>query len=246
MGGVIVLQHIHQHDNKLFESVVQNLKEKSYQELRALPKREQLVLPDISEHTTIEISVQFYEIDSAIHITASQFLWLSESNDPSLINGMHNISVPLPNKNSNFFYSGHCKTEFFYVLPNDMVTDDVFIRNDFAEEHILEIADWFGKTGLTDQEERLLPKYVRYEYGDLLVDDDGLKAYDLTYLGHYPLNARLIKLLQLETKSQPKDIYIWHYYDDHFAYAYHNDDGTLAYEIGNRCPLDQLQLAKQA
>lgn len=246
MGDVIVLQHIHQHDNELFESIVQKLKEKSYQELRTLPEREQLILSDISEHTTIEVSSQFYEIDSAIHITISQFLWLAELNDPSLIRGMHNISIPLPNPNPTLLYSGHCKTEFFYVLPNNVITDDVFIRDDFAEGHIREAADWFGQTGLSDEEERLLPKYVRYEYGDLLVDEDGLKAHDLTYLGNYPLNAQLIKLLQLETKSQPKEIYIWHYYDDHFAYAYRNDDGTLAYDIGNHCPLDQLQLAKQA
>ncbi|GAA5095056.1 hypothetical protein [Wohlfahrtiimonas larvae] len=241
-----MLLQIHQSDNQIFESIVQKFKEKSYQELLTLPEREQLVIDALSEHTTIEVTQQFYEIDSAVHITISQFFWLSEINDPSLITGMHNISIPLPNSNDKLFYSGHCKTEFFYALPNNIITDDIFIRNDFAEEIILEQANWFGQTGLSDPEERMLPKYVRYEYGDLLVDEDGLKAHDLTFLGCYPLNSQLIKLLRLDTSSQPTQIYIWHYYDNHYAYAYHNANGILEYEIGNQYPLEQLQLAKQA
>lgn len=241
-----MLQQIHQHDNQIFESAVQNLKEKSYQELLMLPEREQLIITDISEHTTIEVTKQFYPIDSAIHITVTQFLWLSSHNTPSLIEGMHNAVVPLPNANEALIYSGHCKSEFFYALHNNTVTDDIFIRNDLAEESVIEVADWFGTTGLTESEERMLPKYVRYEYGDLLVDDDGLKAHDLTYLGQYALNAKLIKLLRLDTSSQPSQIYVWHYYDDHYAYAYRNADDLLTYEISNRCPIDQLQKAKQA
>lgn len=241
-----MLQQIHQHDNQIFESIVQDLKNKSYQTLRELPEREQLVIGDISEHTTIEVTQQFYPIDSALHITITQFFWLSESNAPSLIEGMHNVLIPLANPNPSLVYSGHCKSEFFYALPDNTITDDIFIRNDLAEEHILEIADWFGKTGLSDSEERLLPKYVRYEYGDLLVDDDGLKAYDLTFIGCYKLNAKLIKLLKLDTKSHPNLIYIWHYYDEHYAYAYRNNDEILAYEIGSHCPIDQLQNIKQA
>lgn len=246
MGEVIVLLQIHQSDHQIFESIVQSLKEQSYQDLRALPEREQLVVDEISEHTTIEVTQQFYEIDAAVHITVTQFFWLSDANTPNLISGMQNVLVPLPNPNPTLIYSGHCKSEFFYVLTDNTITDDIFIRNDFAEEHIEEIADWFGTTGLTNTEERMLPKYVRYEYGDLLVDEDGLKAHDLTFLGCYPLNAQLIKLLQLDTQSQPTAIYIWHYYDDHYAYAYRDDEGILRYEIGNRCPLDQLQMIKQA
>ncbi|MGL4673899.1 MAG: hypothetical protein ACRCXK_03465 [Wohlfahrtiimonas sp.] len=241
-----MLLQIHQSDNQIFESIVQKLKEQSYQDLWALPEREQLVIDDISEHTTIEVTRQFDDIDSAIHITITQFLWLSDDNSPNFIDSMQNALIPLPNPNPDLVYSGHCKSEFFYALIDNTITDDIFIRNDFAEEHIEEVADWFGTTGLNDSEERMLPKYVRYEYGDLLVDDDGLKAYDLTFLGQYPLNAKLIKLLKLETSSQPTQIYVWHYYDDHYAYAYRNQEGIIEYEIGNRCPLDQLQLAKQA
>jgi len=246
MGEVIVLLQIHQSDNQVFESIVQNLKEKSYQDLRALPEREQLVIDGISEHTTIEVTQQQYEIDSAIHITVTQFLWLSDANSPNFIDSMQNVLIPLPNPNPALIYSGHCKSEFFYALKDNTITDDIFIRNDFAEEHIEEVADWFGTTSLSHEEERNLPKYVRYEYGDLLVDEDGLKAHDLAYLGQYTLNAKLMKLLRLDTSSQPDHIHIWHYYDDHYAYAYRNSDGTLAYEIGNRCPIDQLQKAKQA
>ncbi len=239
-----MLLQVHQGDNQIFETIVQKLKEKSYQALKALPEHEQLVIDDLSEHTTIEVSKQFYEIDSAIHITVTQFFWLSDVNATNLIQGMHNVLVPLPNPNNNLVYSGHCKSEFFYALTDNTITDDIFVRNDFAEDHILEKADWLGKTGLSDLEEQMLPKYVRYEYGDLLVDEDGLKAHDLTFLGCYSLNPKLIKSLKLDTSSQPEYIYIWHYYDDHYAYAYYDSDGALEYEIGNQYPLEQLQQAK--
>lgn len=242
-----MLQQIHQYDHQIFETIVQSLKNKSYQELRSLPEREQLQFDLISEHTTIEITSQSYEIDDAIHITVTLFLWLpADAGTPNFIQGMNNVLIPLPNPNSSLIYSGHCKSEFFYMLTDNTTTDDIFIRNDYAEEHISETADWFGLTGLTDKEERALPRYVRYEYGDLLVDEDGLKAHDLTFLGQYPLNSELFKLLHLDTANQPDHIYIWHYYDDHYAYAYYNSDQNLEYEIGNRCPIEALQSFKQA
>lgn len=81
----------------------------------------------------------------------------------------------------------------FYVLPNNQVTDDIFIRNEIAEDTLLENADWFGKTGLTESEERNLPKYIRAEYGHLLTDDDGIKAEDLTFIGCFKLNQQILK-----------------------------------------------------
>lgn len=52
-----------------------------------------------------------------------------------------------------------------------------------AEERILEQADWIGKTGLFEQEERELPRYLRRELHEFLDEPDGLKAADLVYLG---------------------------------------------------------------
>lgn len=51
------------------------------------------------------------------------------------------------------------------------------------EHEVLEVADWFGTTGLDDATERELPRYLRRELGEYLDDPDGLKASDLRYLG---------------------------------------------------------------
>ena len=55
-----------------------------------------------------------------------------------------------------------------------------------AEHKIIEEAPWFGKTGLNEETERHLPRYLRLEFGESLFDPDSLKAADLTYLGAFP------------------------------------------------------------
>jgi hypothetical protein len=51
-----------------------------------------------------------------------------------------------------------------------------------VDRNLVEVADWFGKTGLSDEDERELPKYLRREFGEVGADD-GLRAADLKYLG---------------------------------------------------------------
>ena len=51
------------------------------------------------------------------------------------------------------------------------------------EEAVRESAPWFGKTGLADDVERELPRYLRREYGQLLSEPGALQAGDLEYLG---------------------------------------------------------------
>lgn len=52
-----------------------------------------------------------------------------------------------------------------------------------AEESVREEADWIGTTGLNEDIERELPKYLRREFGEQLLDEASLKAKDLTYCG---------------------------------------------------------------
>jgi len=73
-----------------------------------------------------------------------------------------------------------------------MMQDPEFVarKREFIEarEHeaaVIEIADWFGQTGLPEEIERQLPNYIRLEFGESLFDDDGLKAADLEYLGRF-------------------------------------------------------------
>ena len=55
-------------------------------------------------------------------------------------------------------------------------------RSYAEEETVIEAAPWFGTTGLDEEVERELPKYLRREFGELLLDDDSLKARDLADL----------------------------------------------------------------
>lgn len=47
------------------------------------------------------------------------------------------------------------------------------------EEAFLEDAPWFGRTGLGDEVERELPRYLRREFGESVFDEDALKASEL-------------------------------------------------------------------
>lgn len=50
------------------------------------------------------------------------------------------------------------------------------------EDKALEVAQWFGTTGLPEDLERELPRYLRREFGEGLFEENGLKADDLKYL----------------------------------------------------------------
>ena len=50
------------------------------------------------------------------------------------------------------------------------------------DRNLVQTAPWFGKTGLPEEDERELSRYLRREFGEVGTDD-GLKASDLRYLG---------------------------------------------------------------
>lgn len=62
---------------------------------------------------------------------------------------------------------------------------DLVDQSYLAEESVMEEADWFGTTGLSDDDERELPKYLRREFGELLIEEGSLKASDLKYIGAF-------------------------------------------------------------
>lgn len=51
-----------------------------------------------------------------------------------------------------------------------------------ADRNLVEVAPWFGKTGLSEEYERELSRYLRREFGEV-GSADCLKAADLIYLG---------------------------------------------------------------
>jgi hypothetical protein len=57
------------------------------------------------------------------------------------------------------------------------------------EQNFREEADWFGTTGLDEETERELPRYLRREFGESLFDEDSLKAASLQYVGAFAENG---------------------------------------------------------
>ncbi len=60
------------------------------------------------------------------------------------------------------------------------------------EDEVREAADWIGKTGLPEDLERELPRYLRREFGQSLFDEGSLKAADLQYVGAFPEEGKAI------------------------------------------------------
>jgi|GEM_PF-5595772 len=60
-----------------------------------------------------------------------------------------------------------------------------FDESQDVEDIAVEQATWIGTTGLSEETERKLPRVLRKALGELLIDDDSLKANELTYMGAF-------------------------------------------------------------
>ena len=90
----------------------------------------------------------------------------------------------------------------------------------------VETADWFGKTGLNDETERELPRYLRREFGESLFKEGALKANDLIYLGVFQEPEGAIHYWRITGKNSESEPY--------FAYVEDFPDGAMGW--GNRKP----------
>lgn len=94
------------------------------------------------------------------------------------------------------------------------------------EGRIREEADWFGQTGLPEDLERELPRYLRREFGETLLDPQGLRANDLRYCG-----------MQVEADGH---VHYWEVpqraADLTWAYVIVQADGLQVLGWGNRTP----------
>ncbi len=68
-------------------------------------------------------------------------------------------------------------------LFSKLAADPEYLRKRKVEEDTREQADWIGQTGLDEDTERELPRYLRRELGEFLEDSHGLRAADLQYQG---------------------------------------------------------------
>lgn len=72
-----------------------------------------------------------------------------------------------------------------------------------AEETVIEVAPWIGKTGLPEEIERELPKYLRREFGELLLDEGSFRASDLEYVGVFPQTHGKTHFWKIPRENEP-------------------------------------------
>ncbi len=102
-----------------------------------------------------------------------------------------------------------------------------------AEALVREEAPWLGQTGLTDEQERSMPRYVRMELGQSLQDANAVKAQDLQYIGSFPEPDGTVYYWRIPDKAQAHG-------DTHsgpaYAYIRKGTDGIFYTDWGNRTP----------
>ena len=94
-----------------------------------------------------------------------------------------------------------------------------------VEYTMREEAPWFGKTGLDEETERELPRYLRRELGEFLDEPGALKAADLQFIGAF--------------EEAPGMVYYWKVpYGEETVYAYVevSRDGSQCTGWANREP----------
>ena len=73
-----------------------------------------------------------------------------------------------------------------------------------------ETADWFGKTGLDEETERELPRYLRREFGETLFEKGALQANDLIYLGVFEEPEGAVHYWRITGKDSEAEPYYAH------------------------------------
>jgi len=101
------------------------------------------------------------------------------------------------------------------------------------EYQVIEAAPWFGATGLADEAERELPRYLRREFGESVFESGSIKAADLRYLGVFIEGARQVHYWRIRTAAE----------SDAPAYAYIEigTDGRQKLGWGERRPPAEMQ-----
>lgn len=94
------------------------------------------------------------------------------------------------------------------------------------EETTTENADWIGTTGLDEDTERELPRYLRREFGESLFDEGSLKATDLRYVGVFAEDGQQVHYWHVPYKDN----------DQIFAYVEVAPTGDICTGWGNREP----------
>lgn len=76
------------------------------------------------------------------------------------------------------------------------------------DEAVIEQAEWIGKTGLGEELERELPRYLRRELGKYLDEPGAMKASDLSYVGAFPEHDGIVHYWRVPRQGEQVYAYI--------------------------------------
>ena len=123
--------------------------------------------------------------------------------------------------------AAHMKTPEF---RREYRTKQEQLQNESAAQ---ESAAWLGTTGLTDAQERNLPRYVRMELGQSLKDSNAVQAQDLDYVGHFAEPDGTVYYWRIPDRANAHG-------DTHtgpaYAYIRKDSNGVFYTDWGNRTP----------
>jgi hypothetical protein len=77
-----------------------------------------------------------------------------------------------------------------------------------SDNSVVEMAPWFGTTGLSNETERELSRYLRREFGESLDEPNSLKAADLVYLGVFSEREGIVYYWQVPYGGEPVFAYV--------------------------------------
>lgn len=140
--------------------------------------------------------------DAGIEFTQEDEEELAECMEELLAEGLvEEAKQPLSHPDSRYVFSGSGFTfDFEKTKDNELILND-WEESERLEALMEETVPWMGKTGLPEEYERQLVRYIRLELGELLVEEDATRAENLEFLGRY---TRLHKVCHL-----PEYHYIW-------------------------------------
>lgn len=249
---------------KILQSILAGYKDKSYQDLSALPDKTELTHPELPIHSTLTL-LKTVQPDQSLEFSLVFQGWITQEEGKKreevrlreyekLLLSMpelsaterqemlgHMKSIPLyteeHDSNPRLFATAGFTFQFGMQADGSLIEDE-FTRSQAAEDKVIEAAEWFGTTGLSEEIERSLPRYLRLEFGESLLDEYALQARDLVYLG-------LLEMTESELRAGnfPEETCRVHFWfvptgniTPTYAYVEEAKDGTICFGLGQYFP----------
>lgn len=249
---------------EVLQSILADYKGKPYQELSALPDETELSHPELPMHSALSL-VKRVQPDGSLEFSMVFQGWITQEEAKrregirlkeyeklllsmpelsaverqEMLEHMQSISLYTVGHDSNPDLLATSGFTFQFGMQADgTLIEDEFTRSQAAEDKVIEEAEWFGTTGLSEATERSLPRYLRLEFGESILDEYALQARDLNYLG-------VLELTELERAAgnfpeETSRVHFWAVPTGNvppmYAYVEVSGDGSLCLGLGQYFP----------